>query len=374
MWPFALIFAAMFAIFAGVGARVATGLWGRSVRDLFDLAFVLFEAFWLLGWSVAVVTLGALTVLFFFYRESARLQDGRLVVVPRVGPIKLIIEYDLARVQNIRAEEVAGGNVRIRFDYDGKTNSLGNAMPRADAEVLVRTIRSATVVAGAVAGAAARVPAPAAPPAHSPADSRDAATQPPPALASLSGIALIAANLVPLAGVLFFGWDLPSVLILFWAESAVIAFYTVLKIAVVGKLLALFEVPFFIGHFGGFMTLHFLFIYTLFVRAGAGGAAGPGIRMVLSGVFKPLWPALVGLCISHGLSFSSNFIGRREYVGASMASLMTAPYNRIVTMQLVLIFGGWAVLLLKSPVPALALLVLFKTAADFTAHRKEHGL
>jgi hypothetical protein len=78
MWPVAFIFAAMFAIFAAVAVRVASGLWGRSVRDLFDLAFVLFEAFWLLGWSVAVVILGALTVLFFFYRESARLQDGRL--------------------------------------------------------------------------------------------------------------------------------------------------------------------------------------------------------------------------------------------------------------------------------------------------------
>jgi hypothetical protein len=187
-------------------------------------------------------------------------------------------------------------------------------------------------------------------------------------------MALIAANLVPLAGVLFFGWDLPSVLILFWAESGIIGFYTVLKIAVVGKLGALFEVPFFVGHFGGFMTLHFLFIYTLFVRSGGSGAVEPGIGAVLYGIFKPLWPSLIGLCISHGLSFSSNFIGRREYTGITVASLMTAPYNRIVMMQLVLIFGGWAVLLMKSSVPALALLVLFKTAADFTAHRREHGL
>ena len=41
-------------------------------------------------------------------------------------------------------------------------------------------------------------------------------------------------------------------------------------------------------------------------------------------------------------------------------------------MQLALIFGGWIILLLKSPVPALALLVLFKTMLDFTAHRKAH--
>ena len=52
---------------------------------------------------------------------------------------------------------------------------------------------------------------------------------------------------------------------------------------------------------------------------------------------------------------------------------MTAPYNRIVVMQITVILGGWIILLLKSPVPALAVLVLLKTAADFSAHQKEHG-
>ena len=53
---------------------------------------------------------------------------------------------------------------------------------------------------------------------------------------------------------LFFGWDLADVMVLFWAESAVVGFYTVLKIAVVGKLMALLVAPFFVGHFGGFMA------------------------------------------------------------------------------------------------------------------------
>ena len=57
-----------------------------------------------------------------------------------------------------------------------------------------------------------------------------------------------------------------------------------------------------------------------------------------------------------------------------MNALMMAPYSRIMVMQMALIFGGWIILLLKSPVPALALLILFKTALDFTAHRKEHSV
>src|SRR5262245_22957677 len=77
---------------------------GQSVRDVFDLMFLLFQGFWVLGWSVMVLLLGALTVLLFSYGESARLQHGRLVYVPRLGPLKVIVEYDLARLRNVHLE------------------------------------------------------------------------------------------------------------------------------------------------------------------------------------------------------------------------------------------------------------------------------
>jgi hypothetical protein len=150
---------------------------------------------------------------------------------------------------------------------------------------------------------------------------------------------LIAANLLPLAGVLFFGWDLASVIVLFWAESAVIGFYTALKMAVVGKFGALLMVPFFVGHFGGFMAGHFLLIYELFVRGAFATGPAPPVRAALYAIFSPLWVSLAALFISHGVSFVDNFLGRREFVGTTMKALMVAPYNRIVVMQLALIFG-----------------------------------
>jgi hypothetical protein len=386
MWPGSLIIAILFALFAGIGWMMVGEISGSSVDNVFDLMFVLFQAFWLLAWSVAVVILGGLTVLLFFYSESARLQGGRLVHVPRLGPLKVIVEYDLARVRNVRLESAGSqGTVRIRFDYGGGRNSLGDAMPRAHAERLVDTIRSAAAAlrlrSGHAAGPANDVtdvvdtPRPAlaqeTPPAEQPAP--ETPDLPPPSLTSPSGVALIAANLVPLAGVLFFGWDLASVMVLFWAESAVIGFYTALKMAVVGKSAALLMVPFFVGHFGGFMAGHFLLIYSLFVRGAEAGPA-PGAREALQGIFSPLWLSLAALVISHGVSFIDNFLGRREYAGTTVKALMRTPYNRIVVMQLALIFGGWIILLLESPVPALALLVLFKTALDFSAHRKEHSI
>jgi hypothetical protein len=377
MWRAGLIVGAVFVIFTAVAWTMVGRISSSSVRDVFDLMFVLFEGFWLLGWSVGVLILGALTTFLFFYGESARLQDGRLIHVPRFGPVKILLEYDLARVRNLRLEGAGNDQVRIRFDYDGGSNGLGDTMPRAAAERVVRTIQSAVAVAGPVMDIADVVtaePAQQAPRREPPVAEPDSPEARPPSLASASGLALIAANFVPLAGVLFFGWNLASVIVLFWAESAVIGFYTVLKMAVVGRLAALVTVPFFVGHFGGFMAGHFLLIYSLFVRGVDATGPAPAVREALQAIFDPLWLSLAALFISHGVSFVDNFLGRREYAGTTMKALMVAPYNRIVVMQLALIFGGWIVMLLKSPVPALALLILFKTALDFTAHRKEHSL
>ena len=123
------------------------------------------------------------------------------------------------------------------------------------------------------------------------------------ALSSESAIALVIANFVPLVGVLFFGWDLGEIMVLYWVESGVIAFYTVLKIAIVGKLAALVAAPFFVGHFGGFMTGHFLLIYALFLRGNSAGRM-PGAAAELEAIFIPIWTSIAALFISHGVSFS----------------------------------------------------------------------
>ena len=101
---------------------------------------------------------------------------------------------------------------------------------------------------------------------------------------------------------MFFGRDLGDIMVSYWVESGVIAFYAVLKIAIVGKLAALVAAPFFIGHFGGFMAGHFLLIYSLFLRGLIPGRA-PDAITELSAVFVPIWTSIAALFISHGVSF-----------------------------------------------------------------------
>ena len=103
-------------------------------------------------------------------------------------------------------------------------------------------------------------------------------------------------------------------MMLYWVESGVIAFYTAMKIAIVGKLVAVVAVPFFIGHFGGFMTGHFLLIYAFFLRNT--GWQATGVAEGLRAIFVPIWGSIAALLISHGISFYTNFVGEREYEGA----------------------------------------------------------
>lgn len=48
---------------------------------------------------------------------------------------------------------------------------------------------------------------------------------------SRSAIALIIANLIPIAGVLFFNWSLITILVLYWIENGIVGFWNVPKIA-----------------------------------------------------------------------------------------------------------------------------------------------
>ena len=75
--------------------------------------------------------------------------------------------------------------------------------------------------------------------------------------------------------------------------------------------------------------------------------------------------------VSHGLSFYWNYLKNDEYQRASLNALMGQPYGRVIVLHLTVLFGGWVVMLLGSPLFALVLLVVLKTAADWRAHQAE---
>jgi hypothetical protein len=77
------------------------------------------------------------------------------------------------------------------------------------------------------------------------------------------------------------------------------------------------------------------------------------------------------LLASHGVSFYANYLRNGEYQRASLNALMTQPYGRVVVLHFTVLFGGWLVMALGSPISALVMLVVIKTAADAHAHKVE---
>ncbi|MDH4046074.1 MAG: hypothetical protein OEY20_13925 [Gemmatimonadota bacterium] len=109
----------------------------------FDLVIRLLRWSWVVGLWVAALGLFLLMIALLFYREFARVADNRLIHVARFGPIRAVMEYDLANVRNLRAEGTGGEGARIRFDYGHRDRGLGAELPLAEAEARVKMIQAA---------------------------------------------------------------------------------------------------------------------------------------------------------------------------------------------------------------------------------------
>lgn len=188
-----------------------------------------------------------------------------------------------------------------------------------------------------------------------------------------SEVTLVLANLVPLIGVLFLGWNLLEVVLVFWAESAVIGLFNIAKMIRIdpgkGSRVSLF----FIVHYGIFMVGHAAFIVTIFAPVPKGGHLfqEPSVAVVVDAL-APATPAILAMFVSHGVSFVTNFLRQHQYEQTTVDKQMFAPYKRIMVMQFVIIFGGWLVDIIGEPVAALVVLVAIKTTVDLFAHKREH--
>ena len=197
-------------------------------------------------------------------------------------------------------------------------------------------------------------------------------------------VALVVANLIPLIGVLFFGWSVWNILVIYWLENGIVGLINVLKMSVATgdevtpgmtfmvngrpatSATKMGLIPFFIVHYGIFWFVHGIFVLTL-----------PAFFSLMSddGMTLDLGPvvfAALGLAISHGLSFWWNFLHGGEYRRTAAAALMFAPYKRLVALHITIIFGAFAVMFTGAPAAAVAVLVAIKTAIDLGLHLAEH--
>ncbi len=95
--------------------------------------------------------------------------------------------------------------------------------------------------------------------------------------------------------------------------------------------------------------------------------------MDFPGVDLPVFAfGVVGLAISHGVSFWMNYLGRGEYKTLSPADVMTQPYGRLVIMHMTILLGAFVSIFLGTPLGSLLVLVVLKTALDLAFHLRQH--
>lgn len=210
-----------------------------------------------------------------------------------------------------------------------------------------------------------------------------------------STLVLIAANLVPLLGIIFWQWDAFLLLVLYWMETAVIGFWTITSIAVAPRQTVgstarrtsrLFLVLFFVAHSGIFMGVHFLFLWELFAGDWSRRVHNPMEFFSVIVIGTGLWVPLAALFISRGFSFLLMTCGTRVLPAwLSLAPNNDRPgddspfsekrmlggfYSRIIVMHLTILIGGFFAVALGNA-GALMFLVALKIVIDLKLHLKD---
>jgi hypothetical protein len=199
-------------------------------------------------------------------------------------------------------------------------------------------------------------------------------------LAALTG--LLIANVVPIVGVFAFGWQALDLLLLYWLEAAVVGMFTVARVLLAmgdptdTGLGALFGFDRYTGPGAGTSNVRFgavaLFCFQygpLWVVHGAALFLLPRFAFEPLGweplvVLPTLLPAVGAMALSHGLSFGLGFLAGGVWERTAPVAQVFAVFPRLLVLHYAVLIGGLGAAALGSPLFALVVLVVLKTAAD----------
>jgi uncharacterized protein DUF6498 len=201
----------------------------------------------------------------------------------------------------------------------------------------------------------------------------------------LTGVLLIAVNLIPLYGVFFWDWDVFPLILLYWLENVWLGLMNIIRIMAhpglegasplaltVGKI---FTAGFFTVHYGMFCFVHGVFVFQVFgeghiSRSSSFFPSPEQIAEILQRL--NLWPIVAALALSHLISLLRNYFWAGERHSIAFNQLMGMTYARVIVLHVALLFGGFLIIAMGSPLLALIILVLAKTAFDLKMHQAEH--
>ena len=191
-------------------------------------------------------------------------------------------------------------------------------------------------------------------------------------LASPSTITLIVANAVPIAGLIFWNWNIGEILLLFWIEAAIIGIYTLVKVGIVDRLVFVVRGPF--AAFAFAFILFWLLMVTLMISH--------EVNKIITGVYqkqdyaaiaRSLSPAIVAFVISHGVSFVLDFLGKKEYLHFSSEKIAAGFFMHLIPFFAATLIAAFVVSAFGNVIALFLIAILVKLALDIAVHQGDHG-
>jgi len=203
-------------------------------------------------------------------------------------------------------------------------------------------------------------------------------------------ISLIAANLITIILAILGNWDLATVMFIYWAQSIIIGFFTVMSLLLVnisptapgkeqpeqqpgGPRTIYIQNPWVVRCIlVGFFTLPYVIFHWVYYSF-----------IVDSGFFGTVHFSDPAIWVSCGVFFANHLYSYIAYNHRVSLETMDfyeyflLPYRRIIPMHLTIIFGGILLLILQfigiqSTIPVLVLFLVLKTLTDVAAHIDKH--
>jgi hypothetical protein len=211
---------------------------------------------------------------------------------------------------------------------------------------------------------------------------------------SSTAVAIVGANLIPLVGALLLGWNLGTMVLLYWLECAVVGFINVPKLAlaqgwaptkdfstVEWLIIKIVAIPGFVIYFGVFLIASGSGAMYLAVADGgtippSEGTSDEVVRAMFAALDVPVAEftiAAIVLVLSQLVSFNG-FLLRRDYEQTTVREQFWDPHPRVFMLLGATLASGFVMDAFDNPVWAIAGFVIGKTLLEIPlAGRIGHG-
>ncbi|QQS37765.1 MAG: hypothetical protein IPM56_07400 [Ignavibacteriales bacterium] len=176
-------------------------------------------------------------------------------------------------------------------------------------------------------------------------------------------IAQLTANAISIIGLLFFGWNIGDILLIFWVEAVIICFFTLLMMGVVERWKFIFKGPFVV----------FIFAYVLLVLLAFVEGVSTEITKELTGTYPKrdylemtigLLPAIASFLISHGIAFVLDFMGKQHYKSIDSSDIAARFLRELIPLGSAAITSVFIIAVFGNYVYLFVIALLVKIAFD----------